>query len=130
MPAIPADLLAMLNRDAVQLLFSKWSDRDFDDPEEWWSLCLPNLVNDLIRQLAAATGDQLFSRQQMDIARQGEDKARAAACDERLRHLNTEEEWRQELSSCERENDELGQKLALSSAKVEVLSEVLSRKKA
>jgi hypothetical protein len=123
-PAIPADLLAVLQPDAVQRLLSEFSTHmEGDDPENWWALCLPRLVNRLTQELAVATADITYSRQQMDVARQGEDAA----------HRSDNEELaqsRQELMKCELENDELRLKLERSEAKVEVLSEVLSRKNA
>ena len=39
-PAIPADLLAVLQPDAVQLIFSEFSTHmEGDDPEKWWAHC-------------------------------------------------------------------------------------------
>jgi hypothetical protein len=123
-PAIPADLLAVLQPDAVQLLFSEFSTHmEGDDPEKWWALWLPRLVNQLTRELAVATADITYSRQQMHVARQGEDAANRSDSEELARS-------RQELMECELENDELRLKLERSEAKVEVLSEVLSRKNA
>ena len=123
-PAIPADLLAVLQPDAKQLLLSLFrTHMEGYDPENWWALCLPRLVNRLTRELAVATADITYSRQQMDVARQGEDAA----------HRSDNEELaqsRQELMECELENNELRLKLERSEAKVEVLSEVLSRKNA
>ena len=126
-PAIPADLCATLNRDALQRLFSEGSDffaRSYDgDPEQWWSSCLPALVNTLTRDLARASDDVDYSRQQMHIARQ-----EAAAA--RIEGSESRQELREELLSCENEIDELRLKLDLSEAKVGVLSDVLSRNNA
>ena len=73
-PAIPADLCASLHPDAVQWLFSDYStNMEGRDPEDWWAIGLPCFVNRLIRQLAAASADIAISREQMRVARQGED---------------------------------------------------------
>ena len=122
--AIPADLLACLDPDAKQLLFSEFSKQmEGEDPEDWWALWLPSLVNRLIRQLAAAVRDSSYSREQWQEDVAAHARARVSDRDE-LAQL------RLELSECELENEELHKKLERSEAKVEVLSEVLSRKNA
>ena len=65
-PAIPADLCGTLNHDVLQRLFSEGSGffaRSYSDgdPEQWWSSCLPALVNTLTRELARASDDVDYS---------------------------------------------------------------------
>ena len=116
MPAIPADLVAQLNRDTVQRLFSDYSTHmEGSDPEDW-STWLPSLVNTLTRELASDRA--LYERRLDDAAHQ----LRTAGA---IRDVALEE-----LRACEIESDDLNTKLVRSEAKVEVLSEVLSRKNA
>ena len=115
-PAIPADLVAQLNRDTVQRLFSDYSTHmEGSDPEDW-STWLPSLVNKLTRELASDRA--LYERRLDDAAHQ----LRTAGA---IRDVALEE-----LRACEIESDDLNTKLVRSEAKVEVLSEVLSRKNA
>ena len=124
-PAIPADLLDSLEPDAVQRLLScpTGPRSGSQHPEHWWSLHLPSLVNRLVRELATATTEIACAREQERIAREWGD----AAIDEQY---ETRHECDKELLVLETENDELRRELERSEAKVEVLSEVLSRKNA
>ena len=105
-PAIPADLQGALGPDGVQLLFTEHSTcMEGRHPEFWWSTALPDLVEDLMRRVTRAEG--IISER--------------------------ESEWEQaekDLSACQYHHEELRHALELSQTRVEVLSDVLSRKNA
>ena len=122
-PPLPADLVASLTPDGLQLLFSGWTDSmQGRDPGEWWSY-LPNLVNRLTCELAQANAARrLLELQQYEQLRL---LTRAAAASEPA------DDHRDEMiRECETDIYILTDELAASEAKVEVLSEVLSRKNA
>jgi hypothetical protein len=112
-PAIPADLRHKLGVDGCNLLerkYARWMEAH--DPEHWWSCSLPMLCLSLMDQLACAEADVAVRDRELQEATDARNSATA------------------DLLSCECENDELREKLKLSEARVEVLSEVLSRKNA
>ena len=112
-PAIPADLRHKLGVDGCNLLerkYARWMEGH--DPEHWWSCSLPMLCLSLMDQLACAEADVAVRDRELQEATDARNSATA------------------DLLSCECENDELREKLKLSEARVEVLSEVLSRKNA
>jgi hypothetical protein len=112
-PAIPADLRHKLGVDGCNLLESKYAGwMEGHDPEHWWSCSLPMLCLSLMDQLACAEADVAVRDRELQEAADARNSATA------------------DLFSCESENDELHEKLKLSEARVEVLSEVLSRKNA
>jgi hypothetical protein len=130
-PAIPPDLLASLGPDGVQILFSEFRDSDLlENPDDWWAYCLPALVGRLTSQLASAYTWASYHSGVRERELEQEAIVRGAR-EERMR------EAREEHVLCERENEQLREeneqlreKLKLSEARVEVLSEVLSRKNA
>ena len=112
-PEVPADLRHKLGVDGCNLLDSKYAGwMKGRDPEEWWAHCLPMLCLSLMDQLACAEADVAVRDRELQEA---VDVCKSATDD---------------LLSCECENAELREKLTVSEAKVEVLSDVLSRKNA
>ena len=112
-PEVPADLRHKLGVDGCNLLDSKYAGwMKGRDPEEWWVHCLPMLCLSLMDQLACAKAGV--------AVRDGELQEAADVCKSAT----------DDLLSCECENAELREKLTVSEAKVEVLSDVLSRKNA
>ena len=119
-PPIPPDLAANLSRDAVQSLFNEYSRfMEGEDPEVWWSLGLPYLANELCRQLAASASE---------VERMRAECAKVEQWTAKMDRLVENNERQLQLS--EDDNEELRDKLKLSEVRVEVLSEVLSRKNA
>ena len=130
-PAIPPDLVASLGPEGVQILFNEFRDSSLlDNPDDWWAYCLPALVRSLTRQLAVAEN---WASYHSGV------RERELAQEAIVRGVREERmgEEREEHVLCERENEQLREeneqlreKLKLSEARVEVLSEVLSRKNA
>ena len=112
-PEVPADLRHKLGVDGCNLLDGKYAGwMKGRDPEEWWAHCLPMLCLSLMDQLACAEADVAVRDRELQEAA---DVCKSATDD---------------LLLCECEKAELREKLTVSQAKVEVLSEVLSRKNA
>ena len=130
-PAIPPDLVASLGPEGVQILFNEFRDSSLlYNPDDWWAYCLPALVRSLTSQLAVA--DNLASYH--SGVRERELAQEAIVRGVREERMGEE---REEHVLCERENEQLREeheqlreKLKRSEARVEVLSEVLSRKNA
>jgi hypothetical protein len=128
-PAIPPDLLASLGPEGVQILFNEFRDSPLlTDPDSWWADCLPALVRRLTGQLAVAenwasyhSGVRERELAQEAIVRGAREERMG---EEREEHVLCERENEQ----LREENEQLREKLKLSEARVEVLSEVLSRK--
>jgi hypothetical protein len=118
-PPIPPDLAASLSRDAVQLLFSEMGESSVmegEAPDAWWKYGLPLFVNHLTRQLA---------RSESEVVRMDKDfnayKDLTSAYAQQQKAL---------IQLTQQQIEELSRELELAQAKVEVLSEVLSRKNA
>ena len=123
-PPIPPDLAASLSRDAVQSLFSEMgTSLEGEAPDTWWQYGLPWYVNRLTRQLAGSVSEvarlQEAHKEHKDLT-----SAYAQNCDELI---STQAEL---VRDVQQQNEELSRELELAQAKVEVLSEVLSRKNA
>ena len=123
-PPIPPDLASSLSRDAVQLLFNEMgTSMEGEAPDAWWKYGLPWYVNRLTRQLADSVSE--VARAQEDLNAQKKlTAAYTSNCD---RMISNSEQLVREV---EQQNEELSKELELAQAKVEVLSEVLSRKNA
>ena len=118
-PPLPTDLIASLAPDGLQRLFSGYSaSMAGHPPGDWWST-LPFLVNELTRELADAHADS--------AVRECGLRAQHGAQLEELAHKLAQ---LVELDHRDEAIRELTVKLVASEAKVEVLSEVLSRKNA
>jgi hypothetical protein len=92
-------------------------------PDKWWMHGLPWYVNRLTRQLADSVSE--VARAQEDLnAQKNLTAAYISNCD---RMISNSEQLVREV---EQQNEELSKELELAQAKVEVLSEVLSRKNA
>jgi hypothetical protein len=121
-PPIPPDLAASLSHDAVQLLFSEMGESSVmegEAPDAWWKYGLPLFVNRLTRQLAGSV------EWSSEVERMDKDF-------NAYKDLTSAYAQRQEslIQLTQQQNEELSRELELAQAKVEVLSEVLSRKNA
>ena len=123
-PPIPPDLAGSLSRDAVQLFFNEMgTSMEGRDPDEWWMHGLPWYVNRLTCQLADAQEKLAFAQEDFNTH-----KNLTAAISRSHDAITSTQE--QLVRDVEQQNDELRKELELAQAKVEVLSEVLSRKNA
>ena len=112
-PPLPADLVASLAPDGLQRLFNGWTDSmEGKDPEEWWSY-LPNLVNQLNRELALAYA----ARERLEAQHEEELRTLTTASEPAVDHRD------EMIREGEIEIHVLTVELAASEAKVEVLSE-------
>ena len=117
-PPLPADLVASLAPDGLQLLFTEWTDSmQGRDPGEWWSY-LPNLVNLLTCELAQARA----ARRRLEV--QHEEELRWLRASEPADVEPADDHRDEMIRECETDIDILTVELAASEAKVEVLSEV------
>lgn len=123
-PPIPPDLAASLSRDAVQSLFSEMgTSLEGETPDAWWQYGLPWYVNRLTSQLADSVSE--VARLQQD--HKDHTDLTSAYAQTQAKLISGQAEL---VSEVQQQNENLSRELELAQAKVEVLSEVLSRKNA